>query len=145
MLTEEQMYSIQDEVLNEMYQDDNFYAQFTDKYPEYCDYSAEYDVLVTEDETKEVEYEVSIPIDDVYEACISDLYRWLNNPQVADMLMNDDTYHYSDQQYNEFCQNKFVEFIDAWMEDKPPVRNLHTFDDFAYEYCEAYGNPVESY
>ena len=49
MLTEDQMFNIQDEELNELYQDDALIDQFEDKYSDYCDYAATYDVLVTED------------------------------------------------------------------------------------------------
>lgn len=145
MLTEEQMFNIQDEELNELYQDDALIDQFEDKYSDYCDYTATYDVLVTEDDTKEIEYEVTIPIEDLHEACISDMYRWLNDPKIVLMFMNDDTYRYTETQYREFCQRKLGELIDDWMKDKAIVRGLNTYSDFAYEYCDEHGSPIEYY
>ena len=145
MLTEDQMYSIWDHEITALYQADDFFDQFADDYSDYCDYSTDLDVLVSEDDTKSVEYEVTIDMEDIFEACMSNMHRWLNTPEVLHMFMNDDTYQYSESQYREFCQMKLVELIDAWFYDTPPATNLPTYSDFAYEYCEEHGNPTEYY
>lgn len=139
MLTKEQLIDIRDEVFYEIY--DNL--ELVDNYDN-CHYEADFEVFTDVDETKTVTYEVEIDPDVLWEACLQDIEHWETTGNVNsyfDAATSEDLA--TVESYRKFVYNVYITLIDMWMEDKRPYRGAHTFDDFAYDYCDDHGHPSE--
>jgi len=139
MITKEQMIDIQDEVFDRIYNDIDIVNYYEDK----LEFEDEVTVVDENNWEKEVTYEVSIPPEDLWDACMSDLEAWGDYEEVAKLFETANSE--SAETYYTSIYGVYMKLVDMWMNDKAPARNLNTYSDFAYEFCVEFGEPKEFY
>ena len=135
MLTQNQLIDIRDEVFTEIYED----MELVENYDN-CYYEADFEVFTDVDETKTVTFEVEIDPEDLWDACLRGIESWETTGKVNsyfDAATPEDLA--TAEAYRKFIYNVYITLIDMWMDDKRPFRGANTFDDFAYDYCDAHG------
>jgi hypothetical protein len=136
MLTQKQMSDIRDDVYAEIYDD----LDLVDNYDNFY-YEADFDVFTDVDETKSVTFTVEIDPEDLWEACFRDIEKWETSGKVNsyfDAATPEDLA--TAEAYRKFIYDVYMSLIDMRMDDKRPFRGANTFDDFAYDYCDAHGH-----